>query len=248
MALRAYESVAERLQQQIESGSLAVGSRLRSEMQLAVELGVSRPTVREALRTLQEAGFVERASPRVMVVRSPDRAVEYHLARSLRRHDVTFADICTALALLEPALTSMAAERADPADVHELDRNLAAQERHLSHFSTWNRLDQEFHLHICELAGNPPLMIARAALTRLLLPLLDEFIASESLTAAAVVAHRRILREISAHDSETAELMARRHIDAFRQAWESAGLDMRATLRAIPSDRSEEQPLARAGV
>ena len=67
---RAYEQLAAVLRRRIDSGALKPGDRLPSETGLAQQAGVSRSTVREALRTLQEAGFIERASPKVMVVRS----------------------------------------------------------------------------------------------------------------------------------------------------------------------------------
>ena len=66
---RAYEQLADALRDSIRSGTLRVGDRLPSETKLAQDAGVSRSTVREALRILQEAGLIERTSPKVMVVR-----------------------------------------------------------------------------------------------------------------------------------------------------------------------------------
>ena len=103
--------------------------------------------------------------------------------------------------------------------------NLDAQAAHLTDFATWNRLDQEFHLAIADIAGNPALILARAPITQLLMPALDRFMSSEQLTGAALARHRRILTEIRHGDGEAAELMTRRHVDEFRQAWEQAGLD-----------------------
>jgi DNA-binding FadR family transcriptional regulator len=222
----AYEEIAALVRRQIVTGDLAVGDRLPSETRLALQFGVSRSTVREALRTLQESGFVERVSPRIMVVRrQDDEPVQRELVRALRRNNVTFADLHGALMLLEPALSHLAAERAASGDIRELEGNLAAQAAHLTDFATWNRLDQEFHLAIADIAGNPALILARAPITQLLMPALDRFMSSEQLTAAALARHRRILAEIRHGDGEAAELMTRRHVDEFRQAWEQAGLD-----------------------
>ena len=68
---RAYEQLAGQIRARILAGELAEGDRLPSELALAREAQVSRGTVREALRLLEEAGFVERASPRILVVRRP---------------------------------------------------------------------------------------------------------------------------------------------------------------------------------
>src|ERR1700748_961411 len=56
---RLYQQVAERIRSQIQSGTLTTGDRLPAEKDLAQQLGVSRPIVREALVALEIAGFVE---------------------------------------------------------------------------------------------------------------------------------------------------------------------------------------------
>lgn len=223
----AYESIAATLREQIDRGEIGVGQRLPSETELARRFGVSRPTMREALRSLQEAGFVERISPRILAVRrQDDEPAQRRIVQSLRRNNVTFADLHDALLLLEPALSRRAAEKASPDDIRRLERNLAEQERNLTDFETWNRLDQDFHLAIAEIAGNPALRIARQPITRLLMPALDQLMASEELTCGALGRHRRILSEIAAGDAEAAELMTRRHIQEFQEAWAEAGLDL----------------------
>ena len=65
---RAYDQLAGLLRERITSGDLREGDRLPSETALAKQAGVSRSTVREALRILEQGGLVERASPRIMVV------------------------------------------------------------------------------------------------------------------------------------------------------------------------------------
>ena len=56
---RLYQQVAERIKQQIQAGSISAGDRLPAEKDLALQLGVSRPMVREALIALEIAGLVE---------------------------------------------------------------------------------------------------------------------------------------------------------------------------------------------
>ncbi|MBS1864215.1 MAG: FadR family transcriptional regulator [Actinobacteria bacterium] len=234
----AYQSIAQTLRDLIDDGEIEVGQRLPSETALAERFGVSRPTIREALRSLQESGFVERASPRIMKVRGHDEEpAQRQIVRSLRRSKVTFADLLETLELLEPALSRQAAERATADEIRELEQNLAAQERNLANFAAWNRLDQDFHLTIAEIAGNPALKLAREPITRLLMPSLDQLMSSESLTKAALGRHRRILAEIAAGEGEAAELMTRRHIQEFEEAWADAGLD----LRGVVEDRSQAE-------
>lgn len=245
MSARAYERLADRLREQILTGALRHGERLPAEATLARQEGFSRSTVREALRTLQEAGYVERPSPRVLVVSRPGDPARHELAQALRRRRVTFRHLYEALLVLEPELTRLATERADAADVRRLAANLEAQARSLEHFEEWNRLDQEFHLQIASLAGNPALVVARAPITELLLPTLHRFMRSPSLTTHALRYHRRMLEEIEAGDPDTAAAVTRRHINDFRAAWEKAGLDLDAQVAGPAAEGG--RPLSAAG-
>jgi len=223
---RAYEQLAGLLRERITAGDLREGVRLPSEAALAAQAGVSRSTVREALRTLQEAGLIERASPRVMVVaRRSDDPVFRELRHELRRRNVTFHHLHEALVTLEPELARFAAIRADAGDVRTLREAVAAQAANLDHYQEWSRLDVEFHLAIAEMSANPALIIAREPITQLLLPVLHRFIDSTSMTEHATRYHRRIVGEIEAGDPDTAAAVTRRHVNDFRTAWEKRGLD-----------------------
>jgi GntR family transcriptional repressor for pyruvate dehydrogenase complex len=223
---RAYEQVVAVLRQRISSGALNEGDRLPSETALAQQAGVGRSTVREALRTLQAAGLIERASPKVMVVRrQTDDFAFAELTHALRRRRVTFRHVHEALLAIEPVLARLAAERADAADLRALRKNLEAQHRAIEDFAEWGRLDQDFHLIIAEISANPALVIARAPITQLLLPSLQSSISSATQTTHGTRYHERIFAEIEAHDPALAEAVMRRHIDDWRTAWIGAGLD-----------------------
>jgi GntR family transcriptional regulator, transcriptional repressor for pyruvate dehydrogenase complex len=222
----AYEQLANVVRKRIETGALCPGDRLPSESKLAHQTGVSRSTVREALRKLEQAGFIERASPKVMVVRGANDGDSHReVTAALRRRNVTFHHLHEALLTIEPELTRFAAERADDADITSLRENVRAQEENIENFPEWCRLDQEFHLAIAEMSSNPALIVTRAPITSLLLPVLYRFMDSSSLTTHALTYHRRMLAEIEARDPELAAAVTRRHINDFRTAWEKAGLD-----------------------
>jgi GntR family transcriptional regulator, transcriptional repressor for pyruvate dehydrogenase complex len=224
--VRAYEQLAGLLRERITAGDLREGERLPSETTLAAQAGVSRSTVREALRTLEQAGLITRASPRVMVVaRRDEDPVFRELRHELRRRNVTFHHLHEALVTLEPELARFAAVRADADDVRELRRYIEAQEENLEHFQEWSRLDVEFHFAIAEVSANPALIVAREPITQLLLPVLHRFMDSREMTEHATRYHRRIVAEIEAGDADTAAAVTRRHVNDFRIAWEKHGLD-----------------------
>jgi GntR family transcriptional regulator, transcriptional repressor for pyruvate dehydrogenase complex len=224
---RAYEQLAGLLRERITSGDLRVGDRLPSESALAAQAGVSRSTVREALRLLEQGGLVERASPRIMVVadRSEDPGFR-ELRRALHQQNVTFHHLHEAMMTLDPELTRFAAIRADRSDVQALNEALAAQEEHLDHLAEWSRLDVEFHAMLAELSANPALIIAREPISQLLIPALYRFMDTRDMAEHATKYHRRIVEEIEVRDPDTAAAVMRRHINDWRTAWEKRGLDL----------------------
>jgi DNA-binding FadR family transcriptional regulator len=224
---RAYEQLAGLLRERITSGDLRVGDRLPSESALAEQAGVSRSTVREALRILEQGGLVERASPRIMVVadRSEDPGFR-ELRKALRQHNVTFHHLHEAMMTLDPELTRFAAIRADRSDLNELNEALATQEKHLDHMAEWSRLDVEFHSMLAEISANPALVIAREPISQLLMPALYRFMDTRDMAEHATKYHRRIVEEIEVRDPDTAAAVMRRHINDWRTAWERRGLDL----------------------
>jgi GntR family transcriptional repressor for pyruvate dehydrogenase complex len=225
---RAYEQLAAEIRARIVAGELREGDRLPSELAIAREARVSRGTVREALRVLEEGGFVGRASPRILVVRTPqeDEPAVRETTRALRQSNVTFDDIHEALLALDPALTRLATERAQIEDIERLEQHLVGQERVLSQPETWSGLDDEFHILIAQMSGNVPLILARRPISAVLLPVVQRFVREERMTRAAFVFHERIVEQMRAGDPEAAEFMTRKHINDFRKAWEHAGLDV----------------------
>jgi GntR family transcriptional regulator, transcriptional repressor for pyruvate dehydrogenase complex len=217
---RAYEQLAGLLRERITSGDLRVGDRLPSETALGKQAGVSRSTVREALRILEQSGLVERASPRIMVVADRSDVPAFReLRRELRRHNVTFHHLHEAMMTLDPELTRFAAIRADKSDLKALHDIVDEQDRHLDHLGEWSRLDVEFHAAIAEMSANPALIVAREPISQLLLPALLRFMDTREMAEHATNYHRRILEE-------TAASVMRRHINDWRTAWEKRGLDL----------------------
>jgi GntR family transcriptional regulator, transcriptional repressor for pyruvate dehydrogenase complex len=172
----------------------------------------------------------------MVVARRDEDPAFRELRHELRRRNVTFHHLHEALVTLEPELARFAAERADADDMRQLRLAVAAQERNLEHFREWSRLDEEFHLAVAEMSGNPALIIARAPISQLLVPVLHRFIRSTTHTEHATRYHRRIIREIEAGDPDTAAAMTRRHVNDFRTAWEKAGLDFHLEIAELADD------------
>ena len=153
----AYEVVAQRLRRAIHLGTLGPGDLLPPERELAAQLGVSRVTVREALRTLQGAGYVKRrrGATNGTEVASPSPEATTLRAELLGRMGEIDA-VCEFRAIIEAGAARLAAvswtrEALDAvlAAVDELDA--------VTTVGAFRRADGHFHLRIARMAGNAPL-------------------------------------------------------------------------------------------
>ncbi|MFI0454256.1 FadR/GntR family transcriptional regulator [Actinomadura sp. 6N118] len=123
MAPPSKDELTTHLVDEITSGRLAAGAGLPPERELAQTFGLSRPTVREVLRGLQERGLVEIVPARGTFVRQPSTVDGARSMESLyRRGAVTAHDIMDARLMLETYAARLAAERATPGDVDAIER------------------------------------------------------------------------------------------------------------------------------
>ena len=113
--------IADQLREQILSGELAPNSRLPAESDLALDLGVSRTAVREAVRTLASLGLLSvRQGHGISVSPPSDAAFAEALTLMLVRSDLTVGDLVAARAQIEIDLYSAAAEQATDAQLERL--------------------------------------------------------------------------------------------------------------------------------
>jgi GntR family transcriptional repressor for pyruvate dehydrogenase complex len=147
---RQYQLVADRVCALIEQERIGVGSRLPAERELALQLGVSRPSLREALIALEIDGRVEiRGGSGVYVCAKAagDGAATSALGDSP-------AELMQARVVLEGAVITLAAARVTKAGLQRVEEAiLAMREAHIDGRGAADA-DRRFHLSIAEMAGN----------------------------------------------------------------------------------------------
>lgn len=231
-AVRVYEELAASMRARILSGELEDGYRLPSEKDLAAHAGVSRSTVREALRVLEQGGYVERLSPKVMVIRQGgDGPAFQEIDRALRWHRVAFNHLREALLLLEPTIAALAAARADPDDIAELESSLReAPGATMEHFIL---RDEGFHLCISEASGNPALVIARAPTVPLTAAVLHHVLEVPGTSGRLQQAQREIFDQVRAAEPDAAARSARARVDIIFDAWKRSGRDAHSRILGV---------------
>ena len=210
---RLYRQIAEQLRQLIDHGEYPVGSRLPSERELADMLGVSRPTVREALIALEVEGRLRiRVGSGIYVNAQPPSEVGPVPAPIEGPFEVL-----RARAFVESAVAEEAARRAKPEDIAQLDAILAEVGGHALSIEHWVGLDRRFHRAVVATLGNVVLLRTIGELfDQRINPYfvqLSRHIWNDSTWRAAHVEHMAIRDAIAAHHPANARAAMREHLE-----------------------------------
>ena len=213
MKSSAPQHAAQVIQDRIRSGSYKVGEPLPGQRQLAEELGVGRPAVREAVSALEGLGLLQVEPGRGVFVRDPGdlRSARWRFAS---RYSVE--DVYGVRASLEALSVVLATRRAKAADVRQLEKMAKQFEAavHSGDLLAMAAADRAFHRQLAQFSGNP-----------LLCEMLDAFDdvmtegrnlafqdARSRQRQAPIVEHQRIVTAIKSGDAEAAGRKMTSHI------------------------------------
>ena len=222
-----YRKIADQLRVLIRDGEYAVGTRLPAERDLALQLGVSRPSVREALIALEVEGLVEVRSGSGVHVLAREAPPS---ARSVGPGVFGLFEIFRARQLVEGEIAAVVARQASKPLLRELRAALAQMEADIAAGTLPIEGDRRFHLRIAEAADNGPLLRTVTELYDMRnSPLFEHFgqhFESAGSWRVAVAEHRRVLEALAAHDPDAARAAMHRHLqrshDSYAEAWPDA--------------------------
>lgn len=210
-------SVPDRLSVDLErlilEGELEPGERLPAERDLAEQLGVSRVSIREALRELENRGLIDRRPGRGTIVLAPGERAQVGdealgIIESLRPE---LHDIMELRAIIEPPIARITAVRATPRDIAQLRELVEAMERDVTK-ERYAELDRAFHQAIAQYAHNPLLELINEQIAQQIAPSRASRYQTKERRNASSAAHRRIFEAIATGDGDLAEQEARAHV------------------------------------
>ncbi len=164
------EQIADELRALIVSGQLAEGESLGREPDLVERFGVSRPSLREALRILEAEGLitvVRGVLGGVIVHRPNERMTARTAALVLQSRNVTLGDVHQARSLIEPAAVRVLASSPKRKAIDELKALIEAQRAVLEDPTAFGTANARFHERLVELAGNQTLGIVAEMLNEI---------------------------------------------------------------------------------
>jgi GntR family transcriptional repressor for pyruvate dehydrogenase complex len=198
---------------------LRPGDRLGREGDLARTFGVSRPTLREALRLLSSAHLI-RASKGpgggIFVAATAEegiaRSVSDTVASMLASETLGLDELLETRMLVEIPLAGLAAQRATEADVRALRDLIEEGERVGDGSKRFAEIDRELHRRITQTAGNRLSSAFMAWVVDVLQPSLQERLRPALVESALLEQHRDLLRGIERGDPTAAERAMREHL------------------------------------
>ena len=230
----ASEQVAVEIQHYIQREGLQPDDFLGREEDLAADFGVSRPTLREALRLLASSHLIRASKGRgggIFVAATPEEGIARNVSASVA--DMLSADIVDidelieSRLLLEVPIAGLAAQRATEDDVAEL-RRIVAQVP-----DTWDEvgaIDEAFHTHIAQIAGNRLVGAFVTWVAEVLQPSIREIIEPAVVEEVTQQQHEDVIRAIERGDPDAAERAMREHLVYVQ--------DLVTVVRRMQSDQS----------
>jgi len=220
---RLYRQIADQIRTLIHSGEFSAGSRLPPERDLARQLGVSRPSVREALIALEVEGLVDvRIGSGIYVLASGRDG----------RDEVQAAsgpfELLRARWVIEGECAALAAKSAKKAQIESMEEALGLMEKEMAETQPLNA-DRLFHLRIAEGTGNGALVqVVKMLWDERYGPLykqLEHHYDAPELWVSALAEHRAVLKPIAAHDPAAARVAMQRHLNQaykrFSTGWDA---------------------------
>lgn len=216
---RASGEIVVQIERAIFDGELDPGDRLQSERELAEQFGVSRITVRDALRVLEARGLIRvkvGASGGAFVTETNVDQVAESISTMILLKRMSLSELVEARTIVETATAELAAQRADAATVDLLaqmvERGRRVVREHLPH----TEASMDFHVALAEASKNELLSATVRAYRDLLMQPLSDM---RDVRSARVTqkAHEEILEAIRAHDPDATRKLVLAHLQDFEK-------------------------------
>ena len=242
---RAFEEIATQIRHELSQGRLKIGDRLPSERALSEQFGVSRNTLREALRSLEYAGLVrlqKGASGGAFISEGSAEAITTGLLDMYHVGSIQPGQLTEARIWLESIIVREACLRAQPEDIEALRANVREAEEATADgdFARRAEIHLEFHRILARMTQNPVMVIVMNGV----LAVLNQFVQSIGSyeNAFVIPSRKRLLKHMEARDADAAVAEMESSLKRLQRSYLSlAGPDSEST----PAQRAvRNKPMA----
>ncbi len=174
--VRTFETAIEHIVEGLERARLRRGDRLPNEAQLANQLGISKPTLRQALLVLERAGLLDvRLGKTGGVFVASDLVPTDAISTAVALEERAIIDVLRGRRVIETAVVHYAIEVADAGDYAELERSIDLVRAHLGDRTAVMAADAMFHRVLVRACRNETMRAAMRVLERRIAPVRDSY-------------------------------------------------------------------------
>jgi GntR family transcriptional repressor for pyruvate dehydrogenase complex len=204
--------VYDQLKQNILNGTWTTGQKIPSENELVNLLGVSRITVREALKQLASIGLIEaRQGEGTFVKQLEADSYMNELLPFIVLNREEVIELIKYREIIEVGAVALAVERADEADIRALEENVRKHEQFKDTWEEAAHVDLEFHLLIAKASKNLFVIKANSLMKDVFHAVMDQIV-EEMGTEHGLFYHKKIIAAIKAKDKELAVSLMKEHL------------------------------------
>jgi GntR family transcriptional repressor for pyruvate dehydrogenase complex len=221
------ERIVENLITLVRERSLKIGDKLPPERQLCEMIGVSRPSLREALKALQVMNIIDIRQGAGAYIKSlePQDVVEhldivFHLDSSL------YHDLYEARRLIEASIAAMAAEKINDQELELIEENIRQAAVDIDNELAFSERDLELHEMIMKAAGNRVIPVFMQSINKLALLIRQKTNAMPAIRKNTIKDHEAILMALKNHDPRESAAAMERHIRNVEQAFLYEGMEV----------------------
>jgi GntR family transcriptional repressor for pyruvate dehydrogenase complex len=202
------------IKEMIVRGELRAGQRLPAERDLAVQLGVSRPSLREAIRALIALNILESRHGEGTFVSSLDpELLSEPIDFVLQVNADALVSLFEARRVLEAGVAALAAERATDLELAELDDFVKDGRRKVRDADAFIDHDVQFHQQLRILARSPVLASLLSSVSALSIASRRRTAQDQATRSRALADHRAMVKALRARDSRGAERLMVEHLE-----------------------------------
>jgi GntR family transcriptional regulator, transcriptional repressor for pyruvate dehydrogenase complex len=215
---RLYEQIVQQIEDSIHKGALKEGEQLPAERELALQFGVSRTAVREAVKALREKGLVEAFPGKgTFITSATSRSVRQTLDRMMKagQSEVT-PNLAEVREILEPEIAALAATRAKEENLAAMREAIVVMDEARQDPDAFIEADLDFHLALAEAAANPLILSLIDSIVGLLREQRIRIFHVDGGPERGQYHHKRILEAVEHRDSQGARDAMRAHLRQVR--------------------------------
>jgi GntR family transcriptional repressor for pyruvate dehydrogenase complex len=238
----------------ILNGILNPGDRLPPERELVSNFGVSKHTLREAMRALEVMGFLEvrkGAGGGAVVLEVDLKTARESIANFLYFQNVSVRDLSEVRKVFEPHLAWLAAERLTSRDMDDLAATQQACLEAMARGDSTYKHEIAFHRIVARASGNPVFILIQDFVNSLLADSKRHLKPGVDFLEEVIAAHDSILEAFRARDPELAATRMHHHVsqvegslEELQRQWEEAR--RRAAERSLPCEIAADESVERS--